>query len=275
MYEAKLNGSRVGNYYLTPGWTSYNKRLQYQTYDVTSLLKQGENAIGVTLGSGWYRTPLAWDNNKNLYGNKVALLFQLEITYTDGSSETIISDESWKSSDGAIRSSEIYNGEYDDANYEKEGWATASYNDKGWTPVIVKEHPKNILIATYNQPVKKHEIFKPVHIFKTPKGEQVIDFGQNLVGWEQVKVTGKAGDKIIVSHAEVLDKQGNFYTDNLRAAKSTNTYVLKGGREEFFEPHFTFHGFRYIKIEGYPGEIKPENFSAVALYSDMKPNRKL
>ena len=270
MYEAKVNGSRVGNYYLTPGWTSYNKRLQYQAYDVTSLLKQGENAIGVTLGSGWYRTPLAWDNNKNLYGNKVALLFQLEITYTDGSSETIISDESWKSSDGAIRSSEIYNGEYDDANYEKEGWATASYNDKGWTPVIVKEHPKNILVATYNQPVKKHEIFKPVNIFKTPKGEQVIDFGQNLVGWEQIKVTGKKGDKIIVSHAEVLDKQGNFYTDNLRAARSTNTYVLKGGAEEFFEPHFTFHGFRYIRIEGYPGEIKPGNFSAVALYSDMK-----
>ncbi|MEP6952347.1 MAG: glycoside hydrolase family 78 protein [Ginsengibacter sp.] len=270
MYEAKLNGSRVGNYYLTPGWTSYNKRLQYQTFDVTPLLKQGENAIGVTVGSGWYRTPLAWNDNKNLYGNKVALLFQLDIIYTDGTGETIISDESWKSSDGAIRSSEIYNGEYDDANYEKEGWATTSYNDKEWAPVIVKEHPKNILIATYNQPVKKHETFKPVNIFKTPKGEQVIDFGQNLVGWEQIKVTGKKGNKIIISHAEVLDKHGNFYTDNLRAARSTNTYVLKGGKEEFFEPHFTFHGFRYIKIEGYPGEIKPENFSAVALYSDMK-----
>lgn len=271
MYEATINESRVGNYYLTPGWTSYNKRLQYQAYDVTSLLKQGENAIGVTIGSGWYRTPLAWDNNKNLYGSKVALLFQLEIIYTDGSSETVISDESWKSSNGAIRSSEIYNGEYDDANYEKTGWAAASYNDKGWTPVVVKEHPKNILISTDNQPVKKHEIFKPVHIFKTPKGEQVIDFGQNLVGWEQIKVTGKKGDKIIVSHAEVLDKQGNFYTENLRAARSTNTYVLKGGSQEFFEPHFTFHGFRYIKIEGYPGELKPGDFSAVALYSDMKP----
>jgi len=270
MYEAQLNGSRVGSYYLAPGWTSYNKRLQYQAYDVTSLLKDGENAIGVTIGSGWYRTPLAWGNNKNLYGNKVALLFQLEITYTDGSRESIISDESWKSSSGAIRSSEIYNGEYFDANYEKEGWATVSYKDNGWTPVVVKEHPKNILVATYNQPVRKHEIFKPVNIFKTPKGEQVVDFGQNLVGWEQIKVAGKMGDKIIISHAEVLDKHGNFYTDNLRAARSTNTYVLKGDAEEFFEPHFTFHGFRYIKIEGYPGEIKPENVSAVALYSDMK-----
>lgn len=271
MYEAKINGKRVGDYYLSPGWTSYNKRLQYQTYDVTSLLQQGGNALGVTVGSGWYRTPLAWNNNKNIYGNKIALLFQLEIIYADGSNETIISDESWKSSNGAIRSSEIYDGENFDANYEKEGWATASYNDKDWKSVITKDHPKNILLATYNQPVKKHEIFKPVNIFKTPKGEQLIDFGQNLVGWEQIRVTGKAGDKIIVSHAEVLDKNGNFYTDNLRAAKATNTYVLNGGKEEFFEPHFTFQGFRYIKIEGFPGEIKPENFSAVSLYSDMKP----
>ena len=272
MYEALINGNRVGDYFLTPGWTSYNKRLQYQAYDVTSLLKKGQNAIGVTIGSGWYRTPLAWDNNKNIYGNKVALLFQLEITYTDGSNKTIISDESWKSSTGTIRSAEIYDGELDDANFEKEGWATASYNENGeWNAVMVRDHPKNILIATYNEPVKKHETFKALKIFKTPNGEQVIDFGQNLVGWEQIKVNGKKGDTIVVHHAEVLDKQGNFYTDNLRAAKATNTYVLKGGKEEILEPHFTFQGFRYIKIEGYPGEMIPENFSAVALYSDMEP----
>ena len=271
MYEAKINGSRVGDYYFTPGWSSYNKRLQYQTYDVTSLLKQGQNAVGVTIGSGWYRTPLAWDNNKNLYGNKVALLFQLEITYTDGSSKTIISDESWKSSNGAIRSSEIYNGEYDNANFEKEGWATTSYNDKvGWTSVIIKDHPKNILLVTYNEPVKKHETFKPVRILITPKSEKVIDFGQNLVGWVALKVKGNAGDKITISHAEVIDKQGNFYTANLREAKAQDTYILKGGQEEIFEPHFTWHGFQFIKVEGYPGELKPENFTAVALYSDMK-----
>jgi alpha-L-rhamnosidase len=271
MYEAMLNGHRVGNAFLTPGWTSYNKRLQYQVYDVSDLITSGENAIGVTIGSGWYRTPLAWNNNKNIYGNRIALLFQLEIMYTDGSNETVVSDESWKSSDGPIRSSEIYNGEYYDANYNKGSWTTPQYNDNAWTQVAVKGHPKDILLCTYNQPVRKHEIFRPVNIFKTPKGERVIDFGQNLVGWEQIKVTGKKGDKIIVNHAEVLDKQGNFYTDNLRAAKSENTYVLKGGGEEIFEPHFTFHGFRYIKIEGYPGEIKPADITAVALYSDMTP----
>jgi len=274
MYEAQINGKRVGDAYLTPGWTSYNKRLQYQVYDVTPLLKTGDNAIGVTLGSGWYRTPLAWENNKNLYGTKTALLLQLQINYTDGSSETIISDESWKSSDGPVRSSEIYNGETYDANFEKAGWSTSQYDDKNWNAVSVKDYDKNILVATYNEPVKKHETFKPVKIITTPKGEQVVDFGQNLVGWAQIKLNGKTGDKIIVSHAEVLDKEGNFYTANLRAAKAQNIFILKGNGEEFFEPHFTFQGFRYIKIEGYPGELKPENFSAVALYSDMQPTGK-
>ena len=244
MYEAQMNGKRVGDAYLTPGWTSYNKRLQYQVYDVTSLLKTGENAIGVTIGSGWYRTPLGWENNRNFYGNKIALLFQLEINYTDGSKEIIISDDSWKSSDGPIRSSEIYDGETYDANYEKENWTNAEYDDKNWNAVTVKDYDKNILIATYNQPVKKHEIFKPVKIITTPKGEHVIDFGQNLVGWSRIKINGKAGDKIIISHAEVLDKKGNFYTDNLRAAKAQNIFILKGNGEEFFEPHFTFQGFQ-------------------------------
>src|SRR6185436_12057974 len=128
----------------------------------------------------------------------------------------------------------------------------------------------DILLATYNEPVKKHETFKPLKIFTTPKGEKVIDFGQNLVGWVIVKANGNAGDKITLRHAEVLDKEGNFYIDNLRAANATATYYLSGKSEETFEPHFTFYGFRYIKIEGL-SDVKPENFTAVALYSDMKP----
>jgi alpha-L-rhamnosidase len=140
---------------------------------------------------------------------------------------------------------------------------------------VEKDHPKNILIATYNEPIRKHETFKPIKIITTPKGEKVIDFGQNLVGWVQVNAKGKKGDSIKIYHAEVLDKAGNFYTANLRAAKQENVYVLKGEGEESFEPHFTFQGFRYIKIEGFPGDIKPENFTAVALYSDMKPTGNL
>ncbi|MDQ2720559.1 MAG: glycoside hydrolase family 78 protein [Bacteroidota bacterium] len=271
LYEAFLNGKRIGDAYLTPGWTSYNKRLQYQVYDVTSLLQNGKNAVGAKLGDGWYRGPIAWGNNINRYGKKLGLLFQLNIIYTDGSNEIIVSDESWKSSTGAIRSSEIYNGEFYDAREEKEDWANASYKDQSWAGVNVKSFDNSNLIATYNEPVKKHETFKPIKILKTPAGEQVIDFGQNLVGWVQLKVKGNPGDTIILSHAEVLDKKGNFYTENLRGAKEQDTYILKGGQSETFEPHFTFQGFRYVKVEGFPGELKPENFTAIALYSDMRP----
>lgn len=271
LYEACINGKRVGDGYLTPGWTSYNKRLQYQVYDVTNLLAQGNNAIGVMLGNGWYRGNLAWGGQKDVYGKDLALLLQLEINYTDGSTATIISDGSWKSSTGEVVNSEIYHGETIDARKAKKGWCLAGYNDAAWSGVNVKEHNKSILIATENEPVKKHETFKPKQIVTTPKGETVIDFGQNLVGWVVVKAKGNAGDSIVIYHAEVLDKYGNFYIDNLRAAKARGVYILKGDGEETFEPRFTFYGFRYIKIEGYTGEIKPENFTAVALYSDMPP----
>jgi alpha-L-rhamnosidase len=270
LYEARLNGKRIGDSYLTPGWTSYRKRLQYQAYDVTDLVVGGDNVLGVTLGSGWYRGYIAFANNHNYYGKDIALLMQVDMVFSDGTSESIITDESWKSNTGSIRSSEIYHGETIDARQEKQGWLLDGYDDAGWYGVKTAVHPMNILVATDNEPVKKQEVFHPVKIFNTPAGEQVIDFGQNLVGWVVLKVNGKPGDSIVVSHAEVLDKAGNFYTTNLRAAKAQDTYILKGGGEETFEPHFTWHGFRYIRVYGYPGELKPENFTAVALYSGMQ-----
>lgn len=269
LYEAQINGKRISDAYFTPGWTAYKKRLQYQAYDVTALLQKGANAIGVTLGSGWYRGVIGFSNNRNVYGKDIALLFQLTITYSDGSTEQVVSDDSWKSSTGAIRYSEIYNGETIDAREEKNGWALPGYDDSKWSGVKTATHPMNVLVATYNEPIRRKEVFQAKRIITTPSGEKVIDFGQNLVGWVILKVKGKAGDKIVVSHAEVLDKTGNFYTTNLRAAKAQDTYILKGGEEEIFEPHFTWHGFQFIKLEGYPGELKPENFTAVALYSDM------
>ena len=271
LYEAQINGQRVGKDYLTPGWTSYNKRLQYQVYDVTALLNPGKNAVGATLGSGWYRGGVGYNPKPNLYGKDIALLFQLEVTYTDGSKATIISDDSWKSSTGPVRFAEIYNGATIDNRMQQPGWSAANFDDKSWSGVKVNDFDKSTLIATINEPVRKHETFKPVRIFTTPKGEKVIDFGQNLVGWVQFKVIGKAGDKITISHAEVIDKAGNFYTDNLRSAKSQDIYILKGGGEETFEPQFTWQGFRYIKVEGYQADLKEENFTAVALYSDMAP----
>ena len=184
--------------------------VQYQTYDVTSLLKTGSNAIGVTLGSGWYRGIIGFTNSINVYGKDIALLFQMEIKYSDGSKEIIVSDGSWKSSTGSVTYAEIYNGETIDARKEKKGWASTGFNDADWSAVKEADFTKDILLATQNEPVKKHEIFKPVKIFTTPKGENIIDFGQNLVGWVMMKVKGNAGDTITLSHAEVLDKQGNI-----------------------------------------------------------------
>ncbi len=271
LYEAHINGKRVGNQYLTPGWTSYTTRLQYQTYDVISLVSNGSNAVGVLLGDGWYRGWLAWDGNKNVYGKNLGLLFQLEVKYGDGSTEIITSNDKWKCSASAITRSGIYYGEAYDARLEKKGWAQSGFNDAGWLSVRTVDASKENLIAAYGPPVLKHETFKAIKVFKTPSGENVIDFGQNLVGWITLKMKGKAGDKIKVQHAEVLTKEGNFYTENLRAAQAEILYTVKGDAEEVYEPHLSFFGFRYVKIEGYPGEIKPENIMATAVYSDMAP----
>ncbi|MEO7309787.1 MAG: glycoside hydrolase family 78 protein [Chitinophagaceae bacterium] len=271
LYEASINGKRIGDSFLTPGWTSYNKRLQYQAYDVTSLLQNGDNAVGAMLGSGWYRGYLAWGSNHNVYGKDIALLFQLQLTYEDGSAEKIVSDETWKSSTGNIRNSEIYFGETIDGRKDQPGWATPTFDDRNWSGITVQDFPKNTLIATYNEPVRQHETFKPLRIFKTPKGDRIIDFGQNLVGWVKINVSGHAGDTIVISHAEVMDKSDEFYTENLRNATSKDLYVLSGTGVETFEPHFTWHGFRFVKIEGNTGEIKAEDFTAIALYSAMRP----
>lgn len=269
MYEAYLNGKRVGDAHYTPGWTSYHKRLQYQTYDVTDLL-QHNNAIAVMLASGWYRGTLGWSDKNNHYGNDIALLLQLEIEYIDSTRERVISDTSWRSTTGKITYSEIYNGEKIDLRLEKEGWMLPQYDDSQWHDVKTLNFGTANLVGTYNEPVRQQEIFKPVRIFNTPKGEHIIDFDQNLAGWVRMKVKGKSGDMITLSHGEVLDSKGNFHTANLRKAKAQCIYILRDTNEIVLYPHFTWHGFRYLKIENYPGEIKQENFEAVALYSDME-----
>jgi alpha-L-rhamnosidase len=275
LYEARLNGTRVGQYYFTPGWTSYNKRLQYQTYDVTAALKQGKNAALVTVGDGWYRGNLEFKFKRNVYGKEAGLLFQLEITYGDGTKETIASDGNWKSSmNGPVRLSDIYNGETYDARLEGEAMAQ-TFTGNNWQGVTVTNSGYDNLVAPLGPPVVKHERFHPLKFIKTPKGETVVDFGQNLVGWVQLKLKGKAGDTVTVNHAEVLDKPGNFYTDNLRDAKQENKYILTGTKEDTVEPHFTFQGFRYIKITGYSGKLDSNNVVAIAIYSDMKPTGSL
>lgn len=273
-YEAKVNGQKIGHDYLTPGWTSYNKRLQYQSYDVRDLIKPGRNAIGVSLGSGWFRSPLGPVNPRpNNYGKDVALLMQIKVVYSDNSVDWITSGNNWRTSTGALRSAEIYNGCVYDYRKEQAGWLDAGFNDSKWDQASVRGNlSKENLIATYNEPVREHETFKAVKLITTPKGEKILDFGQNLVGWVRATVKGQAGDSVKISHAEVLDKAGNFYTENLRAAKAQDVYVLKDDEQKTYEPKFTWQGFRYIKIQGVRGEINPDDFTAVTIYSDMKPS---
>jgi len=159
LYEAHINGQRVGDAYLTPGWTAYQKRLQYQAYDVTNLLQAGKNAIAVSLGSGWYRGIIGFDNNKNYYGKDIALLLQLQIQYSDGTEEKVVTDESWKSGIGAIRSAEIYNGETVDARQEKAGWRMADFNDQDWAGVVIGKQSMTNLVATENELVKNTRSF--------------------------------------------------------------------------------------------------------------------
>ncbi|MDN3586751.1 glycoside hydrolase family 78 protein [Pedobacter aquatilis] len=275
LYLANLNGARISNDYFTPGWTSYKKHIQYQVYPIGKTLKKGQNVVAVTLGDGWYKGRIGFSNQSRFYGDTRALLLQIEVEYTDGTSETIISDDSWKSVNGPILASSIYDGETYDARKELSGWDNVNFKESdGWKPVRIIEQGTEKLIGMSGPTVSKHEEFKALKIFKTPLGETVIDFGQNMVGWVKMVAQGNSGTKITLSHAEVLDKNGNFYTTNLRSAKQQNNYILKGDGVETFEPHFSFQGFRYVKVDGYPGELKPENFTAIAVYSNMQSTGK-
>ena len=269
VFEAQLNGKRVGDDYFTPGFTSYHKRLQYQVYDVLDDIKKGGNAIGVTVGDGWFRG-YTYNRKKDAYGKKLAILFQLEIIYDNGDRQVISSDKSCRVSYGPIRSSSFFDGEVYDAGKEKPGWSTFAYNDKTWDTVRTRDSIRDHLIAMYGPPVTKHERFFPLKVFTTPQGDRVIDFGQNLVGWVQFRLKGKPGDTLRLYHGEVLDKDGNFYNKNLRTAKQEITYIFGNGDAETYEPHFTFQGFRYVKIKGYTGPLDSTNVAAYALYSDME-----
>jgi len=270
-YELQLNGNKVGDQVLTPGWTSYGKRLQYQVYDVTSMLLKGNNAVGAVLGDGWYRGTLAWGNNWAIYGKRLGILFQLKITFTDGTESMIISDDTWKASnDGAIRMNDIYDGETYDATKKLTGWNNPGFDDKKWESVKIGNYNNNNLIASEGSPVRKIQEIKPVKIFKTPKGNLIVDMGQNMVGWLRLKVTGPKGSVVTLRHAEVMDKFGEFYTTNLRAAKCQLTYTLSGTGEEIYEPRFTFMGFRFVEVTGFPGELTADNLTGVVVHSDMK-----
>lgn len=260
LYEAELNGKRVGQDYFTPGFTAYHKRLQYQEYDVTAMLKDA-NEIQVTVAEGWYRGIFRKgraDTAKNNYGSQAGLYARLMITYQNGSVQDMVTDGSWRCGEGPIRYAQLYDGEMYDAGYVVKNWQT----------VKILDYPTDLFVPSEAEPVRKKEVLKPDRIFIAPNGEQVVDFGQNIAGHVRLKVRGHKGDTVRISHAEVLDPEGNFYTGNLRTAKAQDIYILNGEGTELLEPHFTYHGFRYAKIEGM--KAARDNCTAVALYSDLK-----
>ena len=270
LYQFELNGRRVDDRCLTPGWTAYDFRLQYQVYDVTALVQTGANCLAALLGDGWFRGHLVWANHRNNYGKSTALLAQLVVTYADGRREVFGTDDRWKAATGPILLSDIYDGETYDARLERPGWSQAGYADHAWTNTRTIEAP-HVRLEASAPSVRPHEEITPVKVLHTPAGETVLDLGQNMVGRLRFRLRAPAGTTVTLRHAEVLDQVGNLYTANLRLAAQTVRYTAKGGGEEVFEPHFTFQGFRYVAVAGWPGEPDPKDFTGVVLHSEMAP----
>ncbi len=252
VYEATLNSQRVGDFIMAPGWTSYHNRIQVQTYDVTELIQE-DNTLILELAEGWF-----W-RLKNKSQPK-AIIAELHIVYKDGTEEYIGTDESWLVAESKLRFCHLYNGIEYDATY------TPVFDT---CAVIAKDNSQDLLIAQVGETVKEQERLSVKEIIITPKGETVIDFGQNMTGYLEITVDANEGDEISFSFGEILDKDGNFYNENYRSAKALYKYTCKDGFQTY-KPNLTFYGFRYVRVNSYPSEIKPENFTAVVLHSDMK-----
>ncbi|MEV4580475.1 family 78 glycoside hydrolase catalytic domain [Nonomuraea jabiensis] len=264
LYEAELNGQVVGDHVLAPGWTAYRHRLRYQTYDVTDLLREGANCLGATLADGWYRGRLGFEGKRALYGDQLAWLAQLEISYADGTTERFVTDPSWRAAPGPLVSSGLYDGEVHDARLERSGWSLPGFDDSGWAAVEIVDRDLSTLVAPDGPPVRRTEILAPVERRTSPSGATIYDFGQNLVGRLRITARGRAGEQVVLRHAEVL-QDGELCVSPLRTAKATDVYTLRGGDEETWEPRFTFHGFRYAEISGPVQEV-----AAVVCHSDLE-----
>ena len=272
LYELRLNGKKVGDEFFTPGWTSYNFRIQSQEYDITSQIKKGHNAIGIILGNGWYRSRMARVRRKWTYGETIGAYALLTITYKNGKTLTIATDSTWKTAPSPITQTDIYDGERYDARLWQNGWDAASFDDSQWKNAkVIENGTTDRLIKQEGKPVRCLQELKPIRTFTTPKGEQVYDFGQNMTGWVNFRLKGAEGDSIVLRFAEVLDEKGNFNTANLRTAKAMDTYVFRGDSIEEHHPRFTFFGFRYVKVEGYPHPIPDGSLTAQVISSDLKP----
>ena len=271
IFRLHINGQQIGKDVFAPEWTDYNTRIQYRTYDVTENLKQGKNAIGAVVGDGWYSGYLGWRKFRGNYGLQNSLLLQLEVEYEDGTTEIIASDKTWRCADGPVISSDLLMGEHYDARKEMPGWDTAEFDDNDWKPVVIVDKPQAKLVAQPSETVQVKQYIETVEMTEPKKGVYVFDLGQNIAGWVKLKVKGKAGIKVTLRHAERLNPDGTIYMTNLRDAKATDTYILKGGEEEFFEPRFTFHGFQYVEVTGFPSIPDINVITGCAIYSAASP----
>ncbi|MCX4680816.1 glycoside hydrolase family 78 protein [Streptomyces sp. NBC_01433] len=252
LYEAYLNGERVGEDRLAPGWTDYRKRVQYQTYDVTALLRPGGKALAVTLAAGWYAGSIGWFG-PHQYGEQPAVLAQLEITYTDGTSERVVSDTGWRAAAGPVTEADLMAGETYDGRLETDGWTRTGFDDSAWTGADAVDGVTAVVVAGVDGPSRVAQELTARAVTEPEPGVFVFDLGQNMVGTARLTVSGPAGTTVRMRHAEVLNPDGTIYTANLRTARATDTYILKGRGTETYEPRFTFHGFRYVEVTGYPG----------------------
>ena len=258
VYEAKLNGERVGDFILAPGWTSYLNRLQVQSYDVTNLLKT-ENSLEVTVGQGWRAIANKRDGSDFLGYRDTALIAELTIVYADGTAESIVTDSSWTARESKLRYTNIYDGDIYDATF-KAGSARHC---------ICVDLEKDMLIPQEGEKIVEQERMPALQVIKTPAGETVIDFGQNMTGYVEFRIKGTPGAQATISHGETLDRDGNFYNANYRSADAQIKFICDG-EEHIYKSALTFFGFRYIRLENWPDEVKKENFTAIVVHSDIR-----
>jgi len=263
LYELRLNGKKVGNNVLDPGQTDYSKIALYSTYDITDLVKD-KNTVGVILGSGRHIENYGYDNPK--------LIVQILLEYEDGSKEFIVSDESWKVSHGPLMENGIYYGEKYDARLEMPGWDKYGFDDSNWEDVKIVEGPE--LKSQLMPPIRVTEILKPVRMWSPKPGVYVYDFGQNFTGWVRLYVEGPRGTEVKIRHSELLNKDGTLNTSTIRLAEAIDTYILKGEGLEIYEPRFTYHGYRYVEITGFPGTPTLENVEGCFVHTDVEKTGK-
>jgi alpha-L-rhamnosidase len=268
LYELHLNGKRVGDHIFAPDWTDYNKRVRYQDYDVTSLVKPGANTLAGFVGNGWYSGTIG-NGAHQAWGTVPALLAQLEVTYTDGTVDFIVSNASWKIHPGPIVTADFMMGENYDAQKEIAGWDEPGLDLSDWKDATERPQQPLTIDAQIDQPVRQTGEIHPKTMTEPNPGKYTFDLGQNMVGFVRFKVTEPAGTKITLRHAEMLSPDGTIYTANLRSARSTDTYICKGGREETWQPHFTFHGFRYVEISGLTHPPTADTLEGIVIGTDI------